>query len=172
MRSWVAGQLKYAADCTWFIAPYVNSYKRFQSGTFAPTKAVWADNRTAGYRLCGEGRPVSASMSDRWSRSILSRLRRPDRRGACWHRREAGLEPPVRGCLAVRSCRGARTLRDDQCARARRCCEAFGEDVVEHYLHTDVGSSSVRPSCHRLGAPARLRALLNYSPLKPHQVKG
>ena len=42
-------------DITWFLAPYVNSYKRFQAGTFAPTKAVWScDNRSAGFRLCGE----------------------------------------------------------------------------------------------------------------------
>jgi glutamine synthetase len=56
MQSWVAGQLKYARDITWFLAPYINSYKRFQVGTFAPTRAVWSrDNRTAGFRLCGEG---------------------------------------------------------------------------------------------------------------------
>ena len=56
MRSFMAGQLKYAADMTVFLAPYINSYKRFQSGTFAPTKLVWSrDNRTAGFRLCGEG---------------------------------------------------------------------------------------------------------------------
>src|SRR5947199_341958 len=56
MRAFVAGQLKYAADITYFLAPYINSYKRFQVGTFAPTKAVWSrDNRTAGFRLCGEG---------------------------------------------------------------------------------------------------------------------
>src|SRR5918999_6544632 len=56
MRQFMAGQLKYAADITWFLAPYVNSYKRFQVGTFAPTKAIWSrDNRTAGFRLCGEG---------------------------------------------------------------------------------------------------------------------
>ena len=43
-------------DITYFLAPYINSYKRFQVGTFAPTKAVWSrDNRTAGFRLCGEG---------------------------------------------------------------------------------------------------------------------
>jgi glutamine synthetase len=56
MRHWVAGQLKYARDITWLLAPYINSYKRFQVGTFAPTRAVWSrDNRTAGFRLCGEG---------------------------------------------------------------------------------------------------------------------
>lgn len=56
MRSYVAGQIKYASDLTYFLAPYVNSYKRFQKGSFAPTKAVWSvDNRTAAFRLCGEG---------------------------------------------------------------------------------------------------------------------
>jgi glutamine synthetase len=56
MRSYVAGLLKYSADTTYFLAPYVNSYKRFIPGTFAPTKVAWSiDNRTAGYRLVGEG---------------------------------------------------------------------------------------------------------------------
>ena len=45
-----------ASDITYFLAPYINSYKRFAAGTFAPTKAIWSmDNRTAGYRVCGDG---------------------------------------------------------------------------------------------------------------------
>lgn len=56
MKSYVAGLIKYAPDMTVFLAPYVNSYKRFLPGTFAPTKIAWSvDNRTAGYRLVGEG---------------------------------------------------------------------------------------------------------------------
>lgn len=56
MRQYVAGLLKYAPDCTLLMAPYINSYKRFVPGTFAPTKAAWSvDNRTAGFRLVGEG---------------------------------------------------------------------------------------------------------------------
>ena len=56
MKSYVAGLLKYSSDITFFLAPYVNSYKRFLPGTFAPTKIAWSiDNRTAGYRLVGEG---------------------------------------------------------------------------------------------------------------------
>ena len=56
MKSYVAGLLKYSGDITFFLAPYVNSYKRFLPGTFAPTKIAWSiDNRTAGYRLVGEG---------------------------------------------------------------------------------------------------------------------
>ncbi|MDK1490241.1 glutamine synthetase family protein [Sinorhizobium sp. 7-81] len=55
MRHYVAGLLTHASEITYFLAPYINSYKRFMAGTFAPTKAIWSkDNRTAGYRLCGE----------------------------------------------------------------------------------------------------------------------
>ncbi|NKB15814.1 MAG: glutamine synthetase, partial [Sphingomonadales bacterium] len=49
------GILRYSGDITLFLAPNINSYKRFQSATFAPTKGVWShDNRTAGYRICGK----------------------------------------------------------------------------------------------------------------------
>lgn len=55
MKSYMAGLLKYAPDFTYFMAPYINSYKRFQKGTFAPTRTIWSvDNRTAGFRLCGD----------------------------------------------------------------------------------------------------------------------
>ncbi|GGG73971.1 glutamine synthetase [Salipiger pallidus] len=55
MRSYVAGLLKYAPDCLLLMAPYINSYKRFVPGTFAPTRIAWSvDNRTAGFRLVGE----------------------------------------------------------------------------------------------------------------------
>lgn len=54
MRHYLAGLLAHAGEITLFLAPYVNSYKRFVAGTFAPTRAIWsADNRTAGYRLVG-----------------------------------------------------------------------------------------------------------------------
>jgi glutamine synthetase len=56
MRQYMAGLIKYSPDITYFMAPYINSYKRFQKGTFAPTGTVWSvDNRTAGFRLVGEG---------------------------------------------------------------------------------------------------------------------
>jgi glutamine synthetase len=56
MRHYLAGLLKYADDNTYFLAPYINSYKRFSAATFAPTKAVWSiDNRTAGYRIVAPG---------------------------------------------------------------------------------------------------------------------
>ena len=68
MKHYMAGQLAYARDMTVFMAPYVNSYKRYTIGMFAPTKAVWsADNRTAGFRVCGEQSKairVAASFGD------------------------------------------------------------------------------------------------------------
>jgi glutamine synthetase len=36
-------------------APFVNSYKRYQLGSWAPTAIVWSrDNRTCGFRTVGE----------------------------------------------------------------------------------------------------------------------
>ena len=56
MRHYLAGLLAYSDEMTFFLAPYVNSYKRFAPGMFAPTRAVWScDNRTAGYRVCAPG---------------------------------------------------------------------------------------------------------------------
>jgi glutamine synthetase len=55
-RSFLAGQLEHTAELMWLFAPNVNSYKRFQSASFAPTVVAWGhDNRTCGYRVVGEG---------------------------------------------------------------------------------------------------------------------
>ena len=56
---YLAGLIRYAADYTYFMAPYINSYKRFVKDSFAPTQTVWSvDNRTAAFRLCGDGTPA------------------------------------------------------------------------------------------------------------------
>lgn len=56
MRSYIAGLLAHAREGVLFLAPFVNSYKRFTVGQFAPTRAIWSmDNRTAGFRVVGEG---------------------------------------------------------------------------------------------------------------------
>ena len=50
------GLLVGARQLTWLWAPYVNSYKRYVPGSWAPTAAVWGvDNRTCGFRLVGHG---------------------------------------------------------------------------------------------------------------------
>jgi len=55
-RSFLAGLLEHTPELMWLFAPNVNSYKRFQSSSFAPTVVTWGrDNRTCGYRVVGEG---------------------------------------------------------------------------------------------------------------------
>jgi glutamine synthetase len=54
--SYLAGLMATAREMAWMYAPYVNSYKRYQPGWWAPTAIVWDhDNRTVGYRVVGHG---------------------------------------------------------------------------------------------------------------------
>ena len=143
MRAFVAGQLRHAREITYFLAPYINSYKRFQAGTFAPTKAVWSrDNRTAGFRLCGEGgkavriecRIGGADLNPYLAFAALIAA------GLKGVEDKLELEPPFSGdAYCGRTLPEVpKTLREAmEClAGSRMLREAFGEDVVEHYVHT------------------------------------
>lgn len=142
-RQWSAGQLRYAKEFTWFLAPYVNSYKRFQSGTFAPTKIMWSeDNRTAGFRLCGEGtkgirmecRIGGADLNPYLAFAALIAA------GLAGIDEQLELQKPFVGDAyqASRLPEIPKTLREatETMARSRMLRQAFGEDVVEHYVHT------------------------------------
>ena len=51
-RHWLGGLMATARELAWCFAPYVNSYKRYQPDSWAPTAIVWGrDNRTCGFRL-------------------------------------------------------------------------------------------------------------------------
>jgi glutamine synthetase len=143
MRQFMAGQIKYAPDCTYFLAPYINSYKRFQAGTFAPTKIVWSrDNRTAGFRLCGEGTKAVrcecriggadlnpylafAALLAAGRRGIEEKLElAPAYKGDAYH--DASLDDiPTTLRAATAALKRSELLK-----------EAFGEAVVAHYVHT------------------------------------
>ncbi|MEU5593717.1 glutamine synthetase family protein [Streptomyces sp. NPDC020298] len=59
MRHFLAGQLAALRDFSLLYAPNINSYKRFQSGSFAPTAVAWGhDNRTCALRVVGHGRSL------------------------------------------------------------------------------------------------------------------
>jgi len=141
MRQYVAGLIKYAPDYTYFLAPYINSYKRFQEGTFAPTKTAWSiDNRTAGFRLCGEGSPAirvecRIGGSDLNPYLALAAQLAAGLRGI---EEDLPLDPPVTGDLyqAERLQDVPRTLRAaTQALKASKMLrEAFGEGVVDHYV--------------------------------------
>jgi glutamine synthetase len=52
--TWLGGLLAAGRELTWCFAPYVNSYKRFQPDSWAPTTLVWGeDNRTCAFRVVG-----------------------------------------------------------------------------------------------------------------------
>ncbi len=142
MRQYTAGLLRHAAEITYFLAPNVNSYKRFVAGTFAPTKAVWStDNRTAGYRLVGEGgsgirmecRVGGADLNPYLAFAALIAA------GIDGIENGMELEPEFRGDAYVsdsvpevpRTLRAA-TAALDGSAMLR---SAFGDDVVDHYVH-------------------------------------
>ena len=56
-RQFLGGLIKYSRELCYFFAPTINSYKRFQSASWAPTKLSWSfDNRTVGFRVVGSGK--------------------------------------------------------------------------------------------------------------------
>jgi glutamine synthetase len=143
MRHFVAGQLAYAQEITYFLAPYINSYKRFQAGTFAPTKAIWSfDNRTAGYRLCGanskgvriECRIGGADLNPYLAYAALIAA------GIAGIEQELPLEAPYSGDAykGKRLREVPKTLREalELLRKSKMLRAAMGDGVVEHYLHT------------------------------------
>ena len=143
MRSFLAGQIRHAREITWFLAPYVNSYKRFQAGTFAPTKTIWSrDNRTAGFRLCGEGskairaecRIGGADLNPYLAFAALIAA------GLAGVEEKLALPPPFSGDAyqVAKLPDVAKTLRDATAAldKSRMLRAAFGDEVIDHYVHT------------------------------------
>ncbi len=141
MRRYCAGLIRYAPEVTVFLAPYINSYKRFAAGTFAPTKTIWSiDNRTAGFRLCGAG-TGGVRMECRIGGSDLNPYLALAAQIACGIeglKQELTLGEPLRGDVykagdapdIPRSLRAAtETLRGSTMLR-----EAMGEDVIDHYI--------------------------------------
>jgi glutamine synthetase len=140
-RSFLAGWLTYAPEFMVCYAPTVNSYKRYVDESWAPTRLAWSgDNRTAGFRVVGEGpslriecRIPGADCNPylAYAATLASGLAGIDQE----------LDPPAefRGDVyhATDLPRVATTLehavdafRSSGTARA-----AFGDDVVEHYAH-------------------------------------
>jgi glutamine synthetase len=138
----VAGQLAATRELTYFYAPNINSYKRFAEGSFAPTAMVWGrDNRTCAFRVVGHGNSLrletrlpGADVNPylAFAAVIASGLHGIEN--------ELELEPEFKGNAyqAPEERHVPRSLRDaidllDASSLAR---EAFGEDVVRHYLHS------------------------------------
>ena len=142
MKHYLAGLLAHASEVTYFLAPYVNSYKRFTVGMFAPTKAVWStDNRTAGYRVCGAGTKgvrVECRVGGADLNPYLA-LAAQLAAGLAGIEGQMALEPEMKGDMysARRARVIPRNLREASAAlnKSAMLRAAFGDDVVDHYVH-------------------------------------
>ena len=139
MKQYLAGLLAHSAETTYFLAPYINSYKRFARGTFAPTRIIWSvDNRTAGYRVCGDG-TSGVRVECRIGGSDLNPyLAMAAQLAAGLSGIEAGMElpDPAKGDVYKgRTAMLPTSLRDARAAmlKSKMLREAFGEAVVRHY---------------------------------------
>lgn len=140
-RHFLAGWIAHARELMVCYAPTVNSYKRYQSASWAPTRLAWSpDNRTAGFRVVGTG--ASLRIECRipgadcnpylaYAAALASGLDGIARK----------LEPPpafsgdmyaARDLPAVPATLREATDLFEGSAFAR---EAFGEEAVEHYAH-------------------------------------
>jgi glutamine synthetase len=136
----LAGWIACARELALFLAPNVNSYKRYAAGSWAPTTLAWGrDNRTCGFRVVGHG----------GSKRIETRIPGGDVNpylafaalvAAGLHGIEQGLElpPPLEGNAYESDAeRFPSTLREAIAAleAGRMSRAAFGDEVVDHYLN-------------------------------------
>jgi glutamine synthetase len=136
----LAGQLACLRELTLFLAPNVNSYKRYAEGSFAPTAVAWGrDNRTCSYRVIGHG--PSLRVENRVAGGDVNPyLAIAAMIAAGLHGVDEGLEPePALEGNAYTSGkpRVPSTLREarDLFAGSEVAHDAFGEDVVAHYVN-------------------------------------
>jgi glutamine synthetase len=144
MKHYLAGQLEHAGEITYFLAPYINSYKRFMAGTFAPTRAIWSfDNRTAGYRVCGaetksirlECRVGGADLNPylAFAALLAAGLDGIDKKMTLEPAFSGDAYDPAKQLREVpKTLRDARALLDG----SRVLRDAMGDDVIDHYVHT------------------------------------
>jgi glutamine synthetase len=142
MRHFLGGLIAGIRELAFFIAPFVNSYKRFAPGSWAPTNLVWGrDNRTCAFRIVGEGPALRietrlpggdanpylayAAIIGAGLRGIAQRIEPPA------EFRGNGYE--ARGVPRVPQALWEAVQLLERSALAR---EILGDEVVEHYLNT------------------------------------
>ncbi|MBI3648697.1 MAG: glutamine synthetase [Actinobacteria bacterium] len=143
-RHYLGGLMATAREMSWMYAPFVNSYKRYQLGSWAPTAIVWShDNRTCGFRIVGEhkGNRVECRIPGADANPYLAFA--ATIASGLWGI-ENKIEPPemfvgnayeAKGVPRVPSSlhEAIDAFRGSQVAR-----EAFGDFVFEHLLNTAV----------------------------------
>lgn len=140
MEHWLAGQLAAMRELTLFFAPAINSYKRYVEGSFAPTAIAWGfDNRTCALRVVGHGH--SLRIENRVPGGDVNQyLATAAIIAAGLHgiEQQLTLEEAFAGnAYGSDKPRVPSTLRDaaELFAGSQIAREAFGQDVVDHYLN-------------------------------------
>ena len=139
-RHYLAGQINCGAELAIFVAPTVNSYKRYTASSWAPTTLAWGyDNRTCGFRVVGHGQglrvedriPGADANAYLAFAAILAA-------GIYGIEHDLELPPAFEGNAYVSDVqRFPSTLRDAVSAleHGSMARAAFGDDVVDHYLN-------------------------------------
>ncbi|HEY2042342.1 MAG TPA: glutamine synthetase family protein [Jatrophihabitans sp.] len=136
----IAGVQASLRELTLFYAPNINSYKRYQPGSFAPTAIAWGrDNRTCSLRVVGHGaglrvenRVPGGDVNPYLAEAAMLAG------GLYGIEHELELEPAFEGnAYASDKERVPTTLRDarDAFASSDIARNAFGDDVVDHYVN-------------------------------------
>jgi len=139
-KRYVAGQIAGARELAVFLAPTINSYKRYAAGSWAPTTLAWGhDNRTCGFRIVGHGKSLRAETripgGDVNAYLAFAALLAAGLDGI---ERELELPPPLEGNAYESDAeRFPGSLREaiealEQGSLARA---TLGDEVVEHYLN-------------------------------------
>jgi glutamine synthetase len=137
--SFVAGVQATLRDFTLLYAPTINSYKRYQAGSFAPTAVAWGeDNRTCALRVVGHG-PGLRVENRVPGGDVNPYLAQAAMLAGGLHgiREKLSLEPAFVGnAYDSDRARVPSTLRDarDVFAASELAEAAFGKDVVAHYV--------------------------------------
>jgi glutamine synthetase len=139
-KQYLAGQIAHLKELAIFVAPTINSYKRFAAGSWAPTTLAWGhDNRTCGFRIVGHGSALRTETripgGDVNPYLAFAALLAAGLAGI-----EAGLElpPPLEGNAYVSDAeRFPHSLREGIAAleAGTMARTALGDDVVDHYLN-------------------------------------
>ncbi len=136
----LAGQVAYARELSLFLAPNINSYKRFVEGSFAPTAMLWGiDNRTCAFRVVGHGSSIRVECripgGDVNPYLAIAALVAAGLRGVD---ESLPLAPAFGGNAYVAdAARVPTTLREatELLSSSDVARQAFGEEVVDHYTH-------------------------------------
>jgi glutamine synthetase len=137
---WLAGQIACARELAIFLAPTINSYKRYAAGSWAPTTLAWGhDNRTCGFRVVGTGHGLRVETripgGDVNPYLAFAALMAAGLHGM---ERELELPPPLEGNAYVSDAeRFPGTLREAIAAleAGSMARAALGDQVVDHYLN-------------------------------------